>query len=380
MFQNFYKSDIKRNISNIPGWSTKQRFIVIESDDWGSIRMPSKEVYEKLIDEGFDLLSDEGFQYNLNDSLATSEDLESLFEVLASIKDSSGRELVITPVSVVANPDFEKIRRSDFQEYFYEPIDITLNRYPPCNGSFDLWKKGIENRLFVPQFHGREHLNVQVWMRALQNEQRLLRRAFDYGFWGVSTKYDPKIGVEVQAAFDFVDPQDLEYHKEVIISGLNLFEKLFNYRATHFVPPNGPFNAKLEEVCFNEGIKYLSVSKIQNEPLGNFRTKKRYHWIGQKSKSGLTYLTRNCFFEPVHPNKDWVNTCMSEISSAFRWRKPAVISSHRLNYIGALHKKNRDNGLIALKLLLQKIIKTWPDAEFLTSAELGEIICNEKHH
>lgn len=339
--------------------------------------MPSNEIYDDLLIEGFDFLSDEGSHYNKYDSIATSEDLSSLFEVLSSFKDSSGREIVLTPVSIVANPDFEKIRESDFQKYYYEPIDLTLNKYDRCKDSFKLWKEGIENRLFVPQFHGREHLNVRVWMRALQNGHGFLRKAFNRGIWGISTQDDPEIGLEIQAAFDFVDPGDLEYHKELIVSGLNLFEKLFNYRAAFFVPPNGPFSSSLEKVCFDEGLKYLSVAKLQTEPLGDFKTRKRYHWIGQNSRSGLTYLTRNCFFEPVQQGRDWVDSCMHEISSAFKWKKPAVISSHRVNYIGALCKENRENGLRQLEMLIKEIVKAWPDAEFLTSAELGDIIRNE---
>jgi len=33
-----------RNVANIPGWRTDRKIVVIESDDWGAIRMPSKEV------------------------------------------------------------------------------------------------------------------------------------------------------------------------------------------------------------------------------------------------------------------------------------------------------------------------------------------------
>jgi hypothetical protein len=162
----------------------------------------------------------------------------------------------------------------------------------------------------------------------------------------------------------------------VIVTGLNRFEKLFGYRATYFVPPNGPFSSKLEPVCSAAGIKYLSASKIQNEPLGERRTKKRLHWLGQKNNAGLTYITRNCFFEPGQPGNDWVDSSLSEISAAFRWQKPAIICSHRVNYIGALYKDNRINGLSQLNLLLRSIMKAWPDTEFITSAELGEIISN----
>jgi hypothetical protein len=370
------KELLLRNISNIPGWRTKRHLVVIESDDWGSVRMPSREVFDNLIRDGIDLLSDEGYRYNKYDSLATSEDLTLLFEVLTSVKDSTGRPAVFTPVSVVANPDFDKIEQSDFSDYFYEPFTNTLKRYPDCEKSFTIWKEGIKSRLFVPQFHGREHLNVKVWMRALKKRDDKTIKAFINKTWGISTANDPEINVEFQAAFDFIDPDDLKYQKEVIISGLHLFQELFGYHATYFVPPNGPFSSKLEPVCSGAGIRYLSVSKIQDEPQGEGRPKKSLHWPGQKNKTGLTYITRNCFFEPGQPGQDWNDSCLSEISTAFMWRKPAIICSHRVNYIGALYEDNRKNGLAQLSLLLRSIMKSWPDTEFITSAELGEIISN----
>ena len=59
---------------------------------------------------------------------------------------------------------------------------------------------------------------------------------------------------------------------------------------------------------------------------------------------------------------------------AFCFHKPAVISSHRVNYIGALDVANRTRGLQQLRLLLSKILKTWPDVEFMSSVDLGELI------
>ena len=42
------KQNVSRNLSNLPGWRTKRHIVVIESDDWGSIRMSSKESFHKL--------------------------------------------------------------------------------------------------------------------------------------------------------------------------------------------------------------------------------------------------------------------------------------------------------------------------------------------
>jgi hypothetical protein len=110
--------------------------------------------------------------------------------------------------------------------------------------------------------------------------------------------------------------------------------------------------------------------------MGDGNEKRRIRLLGMKSKAGLTYLTRNCFFEPSLPGGDWVDRCLYEISNAFRWNKPALISSHRVNYIGTLYPENRSNGLKQLGSLLHRIMNKWPDAAFVTSSELGEII----HH
>jgi len=365
---------INKYLSNIPGWRTRKKYVIIESDDWGSIRMPSNEAYNNLIKAGIDLDNDEGRRFNKYDTLATSADLSLLFEVLGSVKDSTNRTAVMTPVSVVANPDFKKISESDFKEYHYESFTETLLKYPGSENSFNIWKEGIQKRLFVPQFHGREHLNVQSWLKALQAENEKVMVAFQNQMWGISTANDPEIKLELQAAFDFHNQEDLIYQESVIASGLDLFEDLFGFRATYFVPPNGPFSTQLEKVCRQKGIKYIAVSKIQQEPVGGGKFRKNLHWLGQSNKSGILYLTRNCHFEPSQEGRDWVDSCLRDISIAFSLFKPAVVSSHRVNYIGALWEHNRSGGLKQLNTLLNTIIKKWPDTEFITSSELGNLI------
>jgi len=122
------------------------------------------------------------------------------------------------------------------------------------------------------------------------------------------------------------------------------------------------------------GIKWMSASKIQREAMGNGETKKVLHWLGKKNKYDQRYITRNCFFEPSDKSKNWVDSCMSDIAIAFKWHKPAVISSHRVNYIGSLYPSNRSHGLNQLEKLIQQIVRKWSDVEFMTSTELGELI------
>ena len=68
---------------------------------------------------------------------------------------------------------------------------------------------------------------------------------------------------------------------------------------------------------------------------------------------------------------------LNNLAAAFRMRKPAIISSHRINYVGFLDTRNRDNTLLFLSEILKQALKKWPEIEFMSSYQLGNII-NEK--
>ncbi|MEL1243414.1 polysaccharide (de)acetylase [Flavobacterium sp. DGU11] len=369
-------SKLIKNFSNLPGWRSNRKIVVIESDDWGSIRMSSNEAYQNLVKAGLSVDKGHGGRYNRYDTLASKEDLTALFETLSSVKDSNNKSAKMTAVSLVANPDFDKIKAGNFQQYHYEPFTKTLERYNKAD-AFPLWKEGREANVFVPEFHGREHLNIQAWLRALKSGDSEALVAFDNNIWGYNRK-DGKIGF--QAAFDLELASDLAMQKEVVKDGLALFEKLHGVKAQFFVPPNGPLNNELEKVAADSGIIYMSSPKVQVEPLGEGKTKKNFRHIGKKNSHGQTYITRNAFFEPSGSSKDEVNNCLYEIETAFKWKKPAVISSHRINFIGSLDVTNRDKGLEQLHKLLTAIVKKWPDVEFMTSSELGDIITKRNDH
>ncbi len=72
---------------------------------------------------------------------------------------------------------------------------------------------------------------------------------------------------------------------------------------------------------------------------------------------------------------DWVSSCLSDIDIAFKMKKPAIICTHRLNYVGFLDKNNRDENLILLNKLINGVLDKWPNVEFLNSKDLGRDIC-----
>jgi hypothetical protein len=367
--------NIIKDISNIPGKKTKRKIVVIESDDWGSIRMPSVSVYQDLLKKGSPV---DKSHFNKYDALECNDDLEILYSVLQKYHDCKQNNPVFTCVNIVANPDFDKIEKNGFEEYYYEPFAKTLDGYPNHDRVYSLWKEGVQNGLVYPVFHGREHLNVIRWMSELRNGNDIVRFAFNRHTSGIPRSYRGGLLPDFQAAFDIDHLSDNTFMSSVLESGLDLFEQLYGYRSRYFVPTNGPFCNVLEKTLFNGGVSYINSGKIQHEPIGNGQTKVHFRYMGKRNKFNQCYITRNCFFEPSSSNVDYVDLCLRDISTAFKWHKPAVISTHRVNYIGFLHEENRDKSIKQLEKLLSRMLEIWPDIEFISSVELGDMLIGDK--
>lgn len=63
--------------------------------------------------------------------------------------------------------------------------------------------------------------------------------------------------------------------------------------------------------------------------------------------------------------------------NAFFWGKPAIICTHRINYVSNLNPKNKEYSLDKLRLLISKLLEKYPDIEFLDSSESYNQIQNE---
>jgi len=363
---------------NTVGWHTNRKLLVIESDDWGSIRMPSKEVYNKFLNAGIRVDNDPYCKY---DSLATNSDLVSLFEVLTSVKDKNGNYAKFTANTIVANPDFEKIKESDYSQYYYEPFVNTLKKSVDHSEAFNMWKEGIRFGIFHPQFHGREHLNVTKWMKALRdNKNNHTKIAFRLGTFGLTHNVSHEIDSNYMGSFDSSLAEDIYKYRIIINEGLDLFEKIFGYVSESFIATCYTWSPLIEPFFKERGVKYLQGVISQRVPLDygiNFKYKNT-NFQGTMSKSGLLYLMRNAFFEPAqHPNFDWINDCLKRITIAFKCHKPATISTHRLNFIGSIDESNKRKNLPLFQNLLKEIVRKWPDIEFLTSNDLGKLILNK---
>ena len=364
----------ERNFANLPGWHTKRKIVVIESDDWGSIRMPSKETYNNFLQLGYPVDKDCYCRY---DSLESDKDLTNLFEVLSSVKDLNGNSPVITANTVVANPDFEKIKESKFQTYYYELFTESLKKYPHHSHVYDLYKEGITNKLFYPQFHGREHINVNLWMDALRKQDEVTLSAFNFNSLGIPHTFGLEKNTTRMKALSFTNINEKDEKKTILADGLFNFDRLFNFKSKSFIAPSYIWHSDLNPFLAEQGVFYIQGIPYQYEPDLTSRSgySKIYHYCGQRNKFSQIYLIRNSHFEPSNSEAiDWVDECLHRIAIAFKWHKPAIISSHRVNFIGSIDQSNSDRNLRLLKIILSAILKKWPDVEFLNSEQLGDLI------
>ena len=373
------KSIVMRNVVNIPGWSTNRKILVIESDDWGSERVRSNEDTKALEAAGFDFSDTSFYQY---DGLETDNDIAGLLEVLSKYKDKNGNHPVFTLACNVANPDYQKIKDAEYVEYHYIPSKQACADDPLRKNVFAIHQEGIRHGLTYPVFHGREHLNVQRWLRMLQAKNPSVTKLFEHGaanyIYGIHKQF---LG-ELPAAFDLEFASDLEYQKQVIADGLRLFRQTWGYDSKYFIMPNGPINNQLEKETSACGVEYLLGERLQKEPLGDGHYRKHLRWLGNSNRYGQRYLTRNGFLEPCVREGNLADNALEKgllaVERAFRWHKPAIISSHRINYIGFLNPSIRDKGLKTLDIFLSEVLKRWPNIEFMNSVQLGNLIAQKR--
>lgn len=360
------------------GFHTKRHLVIIESDDWGSIRMPSRDVLENLKKLGD---KPENDAFLSNDCLENESDLKALFEVLSSVKDSRGNPAVITANFATANPSFDEI---DIESgtYSFEPFYKTYDKYYSNNNVLKTIKDGIENKVFIPQLHCREHLNVNRWMMDLRDKKEDTTIAFNHNMIGIAKSFSSDNVFGYMDAFNTVATSNEELDK-ILEDAANIFESTFGYKSKTFVASCFVWSDAFENSLKKQGFLGIQTGPWQHKSIGAdgvYLLKRQLHFTGEKNSNGQIYTVRNCAYEPAYNQnpEECAKECFAQIKNAFKVKKPAIINSHRFNYIGSINPDNSKNNLHWLKNLLQMIVKEYDDVEFITSPELLDLIFQEQ--
>lgn len=346
-----------------------KRVIVFESDDWGSIRIPSKKTFDSLISKGEQMSKDPFLKY---DCLENKDDVCALMDTLSKFKDLNGRAPIFTLNFAVSNPDFDKI---DAKKGIFAREDITKTYSDYYHDNILSYiNEGISAGLFKPQLHCMEHLRSYDWIENLSKGDESLNLAYDFKMIGVYSTFD-------KSKYGYMD--ELNYSQtyfpkvcDDLKKAANMFEKLFGFRSISFTPPCFVWKEEILPVLYDIGIRFIQCGIKQYYPLGGDEFQTINHFTGEVSEEGIIFTTRNCFLEPVFFKnyRKAVRFCLRQIKIAFKNNAPAIIDTHRANYVGSIDVENRERGNRALSLLIKCVLKKYPNVCFMSSTELQKHI------
>lgn len=347
--------------------NVNKKIVVFESDDWGTFRIFSKESLN-ILTEYFGEANDPFIKY---DSLETKEDVERLMDVLSKHRDSNGRSPIFTLNFGLKSPDFKAIIDSNYMDFFECNLK---DSYLFANKETALAsiKQGIKNHFFEIQLHTVYHINVGAWMTSLKNNTLHKTIVGNYCL-------DHSCLFNNNRPFSFMDEmRDIETNRinQYLLEANKIFKNEFGFYSSTFIPCCNVINSESDDVFADSFI-----SCIQGSPYYFSFDKKCERYVKHPrkwKKNGVVHLIRNCLFEPsiYSDNIDNVKECLWQIKKAFKNKKPAIICTHRLNYIGSIDSNNQLKNLKLLDMLLTEIEKKYQDIIYMSSNELARRIKN----
>ncbi len=379
---------------NLPGWRSKEKYLLMSCDDFGAVRLADATAREYLVGKGLPM---DLFPFDRYDTLESKEDLQALRETLLSVKDVEGKGAVMTGFGLAANIDFARMRSEGYAAFRNEPVSRTFERL----GKSDAWEMMQQMRRdgnLVMEFHGREHVHVGWLMRRLKEKNPQLLACMEVDSLA-GLEYGKTEGVDYTASFAYDTEEELPDLAGILWDGLQLFEKEWGDRPRHFTPPVMRYPRALDSLLLEAGIAYLDRSMQTQEWDHQAKTfRKHWYFLNQRLKSDrripaewdippdwgrfsnnktkhLRAIVRNCFFEPMfNPNMDWVDHTMAHISAAFAVGKPANIAMHRMSFVGGISPAVRERGNHDLKEILRRVKQQWPEVRFVSTRALGGIM------
>jgi hypothetical protein len=339
--------------------------VCFQSDDWGQITFRDKITFERYLDR-FDERAGERW---LTDSVETEDDLALLATVLGKHADSTGTNPVFTLNYIVSAPDFDHIEHDNLDSYRTTDISKLV-------GCVDLALELSKRDLFDLQLHGGEHFNPMLWLSLLKHDAPRIRWCFERRIVPPANIIGSEAGLG--AAYlraSAVPGEDFAGCSipERLGDAVNHFIETFETIPDSFVAPNHCWDVTTEETLIRLGISNLQAANIQYTCVKDY-IEGRYekHVTGIRSAIGMTYLGRNISFEPARFGYQ-AHRVLEQIEELMVRRIPVVISTHRVNYVGAIDEKARQHSVAELDQLLTWLRAEFPEVRYVKAKQLFEL-------
>jgi hypothetical protein len=161
---------------------------------------------------------------------------------------------------------------------------------------------------------------------------------------------------------------------------IEVFTDLFGRPPGSIIAPDYTWDGRCEEMWASRGLHVVQAKREQRHPhrrsggLGDRLAKVVMRGWERLRRPEIVYLERNCRFEIVQ-SKDAdisVRQCVADVRAAWERGEPAVIETHRVNFVN-LAPEVEDLGRAGLDRVLEEVSRSEPGPLFLTDFELGQL-------
>lgn len=338
--------------------------VVFESDDWGACEYaPTRQEWERQ-----KALTPTGeWQPYFDGRLESPDDMERLGAVLESVRDSRGHPAVFTAFTCLANPDFAKIAAGGGKNYHDLMVDEGFPSPWPGRDVVASWQKAVACGIWEPEFHARfHHTHAADWLALLRDpspEGDRARGRFSRQIY-CQDRHFPEYRAMTRAEIvSWISP------------AIEAFRRIFGRLPEAGVTSDA--TAEVEAVWAEHGMRIFCLRNfsIPGAPPIIYHTKP---WNNQDAstpmgawnpQTDVIYLSRNIFFEPAHDPEYSFDRTMDHIRQVWARNEPAVISTHRINYVHYRPEKE-ECGLRELRRVLEALVET-PGIQFLSTREVA---------
>jgi len=337
---------------NLTFWAPTRPTVLIQSDDWGRVGAPNLSDIEELKEDGYKVGDSKWDFYGLE----SEDDLESLSELLISVKDKDGSNAIMSAVFIMANADLEKIRQDDYKRFYGVSIDCGVPSPWTQNNLARKYKELVNKGVFFPALHGYTHFNPEllVSISAEDSERGLRTRAMH--------ERDIPYLASLTPEFNFAlcdrsnkDERCISNNDQLqwINKGVDIFKRMFGEMPFSTCPPGYRFSDYTCKLWRDIGIKVVHTAGGT---------------IGYYNKLWVT--PRNVMFEPFLYDNAF-EAALLEATVAIKKGYPIIISTHSINYIDR-HLKYAEQGRKQLLRLLNELKRRYPNLRFSNEKELFE--------